>query len=129
MDYKFQRLLAMAVDFYIICSVSTLMTYIIMSGEAKAITPFVQIFIFDALMLVRDLPFKNASIGKRIFRLKIVKTDDTELKATDLLKRNVPSILLLPIELHLVILSKERIGDNWAKTKVVKAKSSANLSH
>ena len=128
MDYKFQRLLAAAVDFYIICAVGTLMTYIITSGETKAITLFIHMFICEALMLVKDLPFKNASIGKRIFGLKIVKTDDTELKATDLLKRNVPPILLLPIELQLLIFSKERIGDNWAKTKVVRAKSSANLS-
>lgn len=63
--------------------------------------------------------FKNTSIGKQIFKLKVAKTDGTNLMIVDVIKRNIPIIILLPVEALLLIINNRRIGDIWAKTSIV----------
>lgn len=69
-------------------------------------------------LILRDLP-KNASIGKRIFKLKII---DSKTKEEATLKqrflRNLP-LLLNWIEIITFVCSGKRIGDRLAKTDVV----------
>lgn len=69
-------------------------------------------------LILRDLP-KNASIGKRIFKLKII---DSKTKEEATLKqrflRNIP-LLLNWIEIITFVCSGKRIGDRLAKTDVV----------
>lgn len=69
-------------------------------------------------LILRDLP-KNASIGKRIFKLKIIDSktkEDATLKQRFL--RNLP-LLLNWIEIITFVCSGKRIGDRLAKTDVV----------
>ena len=70
-------------------------------------------------MLIKDCVFKNASIGKRIFMLQVVKTDGTDLTVADLIKRNVPNVIVHPVELFLLVFDDSRLGDRWAGTTVI----------
>lgn len=51
--------------------------------------------------------------------LKSKKTDETKLTIVDIIKRNIPILVLLPVELLLLIVNNRRIGDTWAKTSIV----------
>ena len=81
--------------------------------------------IFLTLCVLKDCVFGNASIGKKIFGIKIVYANRENNGKIDLLthlKRAVTSLLLFQIELVLVIIKNKRIGDIWAKTEVVRDK-------
>lgn len=123
MSENVKRLLAALIDYYIICFLCTAFLGVITLGRFSA-TPFsitVYVVMCFVLLLMKDLVFKNASVGKRIFKLKIIKVDGTELKAPDVIKRNISVILLLPLEMIVTLVNNRRIGDIWAKTSVVLA--------
>ena len=121
MNDKIKRILAAIIDFYIICFLSSAFICVFTLGEFS-ITPFfiiVYLTISLLLLLFKDFMFKNTSIGKRIFKLKVAKTDGTNLMIVDVIKRNIPIIILLPVEALLLIINNRRIGDIWAKTSIV----------
>lgn len=62
------------------------------------------------LFTAKDLIFRNASIGKRILKIKVIKANGTNISVIDALKRTMP-IALLPIEVFLVITRDKRAGD------------------
>lgn len=90
---------------------------------------------YVAYMLTRDaLPFlEGQSIGKKAVGLKAVTEDGASLSGNwnPGLLRNIPmAIFPLPlVELIIMLVNKDkpeglrRLGDQWAKTKVVTAKS------
>lgn len=121
MNDKIKRILAAIIEFYIICFLSSAFICVFTLGEFS-ITPFfiiVYLTISLLLLLFKDFMFKNTSIGKRIFKLKVAKTDGTNLMIVDVIKRNIPIIFLLPVEALLLIINNRRIGDIWAKTSIV----------
>lgn len=120
MNDKIKRILAAIIDFYIICFLSSAFICVFTLGEFS-ITPFsivVYLTISLFLLLFKDFTFKNTSIGKRIFKLKVTKIDGTNLMIVDVIKRNIPIIVLLPVEAILLIINNRRIGDIWAKTSI-----------
>ena len=121
MNDKIKRILAAIIDFYIICFLSSAFICVFTLGEFS-ITPFsiiAYLTISLLLLLFKDFVFKYTSIGKRIFKLKVAKTDGTNLMIVDVIKRNIPIIILLPVEALLLIINNRRIGDIWAKTSIV----------
>ena len=121
MNDKIKRILAALIDFYIICFLSSAFIGILTLGEFS-VTPFSVIVCLTVsllLLIFKDFIFKNASIGKRIFKLKVAKTDGTDLTIVDSIKRAIPVIFLLPMEVLLLITSDSRIGDIWAKTSII----------
>ncbi len=120
MNYKIKRLVAAIIDFYVICFVSTGFIYILTFGELSVTPGFVAIYLlsFFLLLLTKDLAFRNASIGKRIFKMEVVKTDEKELRIIDIIKRNLSIVVLLPIEILMLIIDGRRLGDIWAKTTI-----------
>lgn len=121
MNNKIKRILAAIIDFYSICFLSTAIIGILTLGKFN-ITPFsmaIFLLLYFLFLLCKDFVFKNASIGKRIFKFKVIKTDGTKLTIADVIKRNIPIIVLLPIEVFLLIIKNRRIGDVWAKTSIV----------
>ena len=121
MNDKTKRILAAIIDFYIICFLSSMFIFVFTLGEFS-ITPFsiiMYLTISLLLLLFKDCMFKNTSIGKRIFKLKVTKTDGTNLMIVDVIKRNIPIIILWPVEALLLIIHNRRIGDIWAKTSIV----------
>lgn len=73
--------------------------------------------------LFRDALFGGQSIGKKIMKYKAVKEDGSSLEgdfgtsATRNISLIIPIVNL--IDCIFVITDKPRLGDNWAKTKVV----------
>ena len=121
MNNKIKRVLAAYIDFFIICFLSTVVVGALTLGEFSVtiISVIVYITVFLLLLLLKDCVFKNASIGKRIFKLKIVKTDETKLMIIDIIKRNILLVILMAIESILLITNDRRIGDVWANTVVI----------
>ena len=118
---KTKRIFASIIDFYIICFLSSCVVGVCTLGELN-ITPFsLTMYLLSYLLFLvfRDLAFKNASIGKRIFKLKVIKTDGTDLMIGDIIKRNIPIVILVPVEVFLIAVDNRRLGDIWAKTTVV----------
>ena len=121
MKEKIKRILAGIVDFYLACFFSSAIIGFLTLGKFS-VTPFtisIYLILYCLLQLFRDLIFENASIGKRIFKLKVVKIDGTKLTIVDMVKRNMPIIVLVPVEVLLILFDNRRIGDIWAKTLVV----------
>ncbi|MBR7033539.1 MAG: RDD family protein [Clostridia bacterium] len=122
MNVRFKRLLAAVIDFYIICFLSSGLIGIITLGEFNVTYFSVLLYLVTCflLFLFKDYAFKNKSIGKRVFKLKVAKIDGTKLTFIDILKRSVPVIFLLPVEVLLLIINNRRIGDIWAKTTILR---------
>lgn len=123
MKDKIKRILAAALDFFSMAFLSSAFIGALTLGEFT-VTPFSIIgyfVIFLLFLLFKDCVFKSASIGKRIFKLTIIKTNGTKLTLGDLIKRNIPLVVLLPVEVLSIIIHNKRIGDAWAKTAVLYA--------
>jgi len=128
MNVKLKRVFAAIIDFYIICFLSSASICLLTLGDFSitlfSITTYLVISLL--LLLFKDLAFKNTSIGKLIFKLKVAKTDGTKLIIVDVIKRNLLIIILLPIEVFLLLINDRRIGDIWAKTFIDYNDSSAS---
>lgn len=70
-------------------------------------------------MSLKDFAFANASVGKRLFDLQVVSTVSKNISKMQLVSRNLIGLFLLPIEVILVLTGQTRMGDHYAKTKVV----------
>jgi len=113
-------MLAGVIDFYVICLLASIFVGIITLGQFSVTQFSIVIYLVSCflLLLVKDITFKDASIGKRMLKLKIVRFDGTKVSTVDTIKRNL-TILLLPIEIVLVLTKNKRIGDIIAKTSVI----------
>ena len=131
MNNRIRRILAALIDFYIVCFLSSVLVGIatLWKFDITLFSFLLYLFLFFMFLTIKDFIFKNASIGKRIFKIKIIKKDGSELTVIDFLKRTLPIIFLLPIELLLLIISDERIGDIWAKTQVTGIDKSENTEN
>ena len=120
MNCKVRRMLAGVIDFYVICLLASIFVGIITLGQFSVTKFSIVIYLVSCflLLLVKDITFKDASIGKRMLKLKIVRFDGTKVSTVDTIKRNL-TILLLPIEIVLVLTKNKRIGDIIAKTSVI----------
>jgi uncharacterized RDD family membrane protein YckC len=92
--------------------------------------PILGIFVGFAYVLLRDaLPFLDGqSIGKKVIGIRAVTEDGQPLTGNwgPALVRNVVLFIpLFPLVELIVLLTnpkKQRLGDQWAKTRVVKVK-------
>ena len=120
-----KRLLGALIDVIVIAGVISILGKVIGTG-------FLSTVITGALFLVRDsLPFLNGqSIGKLVMKTKAVKEDGSSLSGdwkTGAIRNSLFVIPIIGILVELVILIKRsesdkaglRLGDEWAKTKVI----------
>lgn len=77
-----------------------------------------QFILMTIIISIKDLPFKNGSLGKKICQLEILTTNNEN--PTNLVKilRNL-TVYIWPIELVLLIVFNKRLGDILFKTKVI----------
>ena len=129
MGEMFKRLIAAVIDFYIICFISSSLVGIVTLGKFNVTVFSVSVYLISCFLsfLFKDFALKNRSLGKRIFRLKVEKTDGSKLTFADILKRSV-TVVLLPVEVLLLIIKNRRIGDIWAKTSVVRNSNTSDGS-
>lgn len=123
MKNKFKRIIAGFTDFYICCFWGVVIIYFITFGECKVtfLSAIIYIILTLSSLLLKDC-FLKPSIGKRIFKLEVIKTNGTNLTNIDIIKRNVVLLFLLPIELLMLIVNGRRIGDIWSNTSVTEKK-------
>lgn len=102
-----RRCSAVIIDYWIIIAVVLLFQ----------LKKYMYILVFT-LFILKDLAFKNASIGKKICGLEVRMNDNTKPPIIILLIRNF-TILIYPIEILMIIFFGKRIGDYIFKTSVV----------
>ena len=121
MSVKIKRLLAGLIDFYIICLLSSAFVGVLTLGKFNVSLLSVTIYLILTFLFLmfKDFALKNASVGKRLFGLKVVKKDGTKFIFLDVIKRNITIMILLPIEVIFLVVNENRIGDIFAKTLVV----------
>ena len=120
MKMIFKRLLAAVIDMYINCFISSVVVLVVTLGKMNVtlFSIFSYLTTFFILSFLKDFIFANQSIGKKIFRIVIIKNDSTKLNLKDVFKRTV-TLALLPLEVLLLIFAENRLGDVWAQTSVV----------
>ncbi len=116
-----KRVLAGLTDFYIVCLLGIGLVWLWGGGkvESSAVTVVLYLTSFFLLILFKDIALRGASLGKRIFKLRVVKVDGSKLRLSDALKRTIPAVFYIPGELYLLLVGDTRQGDRWAKTTVV----------
>lgn len=125
MQIQIKRLIAGIIDLYIICFISSFIVLIITLGKMDIfLSVGTYLITFFVQMVFKDMIFGNASIGKKIIKIKVVTMGQNgnintgKLSALVCLKRAMP-LILLPLELLLIITNNKRMGNMWANTTVV----------
>ena len=79
------------------------------------------------IFVYRDVIFRGQSIGKRILKLKIVDLETMGLPLqSKLIRRNV-FFFILPVEIILIIIKNQTIGDMITNTTIIKQKQSEQI--
>ena len=127
LNIKYKRLIAIILDFYIILYILGILDSLFfkMSSDTMEILIHLALFyiVFWVVYCFKDCIFGNASIGKKIMKIKIVKTENTnsnKIGITSHILRAVP-LLIFPLELVLVLSNNKRLGDKLSKTIIVDA--------
>lgn len=120
---KEKRILAAIIDFYVIIYIYFLslnlfntISYFVLERFGSGI--ILLIFEFIILFILKDIVFKNASVGKKLTKIEILKYDGSKPNTFELLFRNI-FLFITPIELILILFKNKRIGDMIFKTKVI----------
>ena len=71
---------------------------------------------------MKDLIFKNQSIGKKIMKLEIVNKENEKPNKFILICRNL-TVFIWPLEIILLLIFNKRIGDILFNTQVVEVKN------
>jgi uncharacterized RDD family membrane protein YckC len=124
-----KRIYAGIVDFLIACFIQTILMGLFFikpllnnTGDINTFNIMVRMFTISycsmMYLVIRDIIGKK-SIGKRIFKLKIVnKCDNSETNFLKRLLRNI-TWLLTWVDILVFLISKERLGDKIFGTDVV----------
>ena len=117
---RIKRCVSAYLDVMIIGSISQIIIILLTKFDIRKIFEnFYAYLLFGLfLFLLKDLVFRNASIGKRALNLEILKSDNTVPSISTLILRNI-FVLLWPIDAILILANKRKIGDIIFKTKVV----------
>ena len=117
---RIKRCISVYIDMMITGFISMSIILIILNFNLDNIFYYINInlVIFTFLFLLKDLVFRNASIGKRALNLEILKSDNTVPSVSTLILRNI-FVFLWPIDAILILANKRKIGDIIFKTKVV----------
>ena len=125
-----KRIYAGIIDYFIACVIQTILMGLFLIGPlllnnidtTNVFNVMTRAFAITccswSYLIIRDIIGKK-SIGKRIFKLKIInKSDNSE---TNFIKRFLRNItwLLGPIDIIVFLISKERLGDKIIGTDVV----------
>ena len=124
-----KRIIAGIIDYIIACIIQAILMFIffirplIEHGDGgniynTLIRFYIVTFCSISFLIIKDVLGKK-SIGKRIMKLKIVtKNNGSEATFSKRLLRNL-TLFLLPIEILILLINKERLGDSLTKTNVV----------
>lgn len=114
-----KRVLSIILDYIIILVLSSPFYYIFLkiNGSVESAGNY-YMYIVMIILVIKDLIFRNASIAKKIMKLEVRKEDGSIPSMLTLILRNL-TFIIWPIEILLILLKKDRIGDKIFHTKVV----------
>ncbi|NLI71926.1 MAG: hypothetical protein GX361_04255 [Bacteroidales bacterium] len=117
--YNKKRLKALIIDLVFIAIVWCVLfaLHILIFKNGTKYDTNVGLALFLSLFLCKD-NINGQSIGKRLYKLRVVDNYYEELNTSILIGRNL-FVFFAPIELILLIYYDKRIGDKMLKTKVV----------
>ncbi len=115
-----KRILAMFIDYLIVLLISLIPLFVYaMVNDFNVFEAVNSIISFSMFLLIlKDLLYKNASIGKKIMKIEIRKKDNEFPSITTVILRNI-TVIIWPLECLLILLKKDRIGDIICDTKVI----------
>lgn len=118
------RFVAFIVDHFVACAISVILFFgltFAVNFSVHNIYDSIYIFfvIYYILMVCKDLVFRNASIGKKILKLKIVNESNCMPNIAIVVLRNI-FFLIWPIEVIVLLVKGKKIEDIIFKTKVIK---------
>ena len=127
MKIKIKRMVATYIDITLAVFISILLVDILTFGnfnlEAplifKIISSFLYIIVTILLLIRKDLIFKNASIGKKILGIKIVDSQNNDIKDKKVIvNRNKETLSSFPLYPIHILFYNQSSGDEKFKTKV-----------
>lgn len=116
-NMNFKRIFSIVIDFYITMFIGLSIFFIVTKTfniQSNLLCDVLMIILFS----LKDLPFKEGSIGKIVCKLKLSTIDNKEVSNIFKILRNL-TVIIWPIELLLLIIFNKRIGDMLYKTKVL----------
>ena len=126
MSVKWKRIVAGVIDHGIGCFLASGFICIITLGRMQVnyLTLSLFFIIYITYMIYKDKVFKDASLGKKAMKIKIVHVSKNGSQepikwnfAVDF-KRSLP-LLIFHLEIIMIFVDGQRIGDVWAHTAVV----------
>lgn len=125
---KFRRLMATIIDFFIILLTGFLFYINILDVYIKNenILFIIALTLFVGSFFIKDMIFKNRSIGKLFLGLKIVSNDNKVLGIKKLIQRNIYTFLKMDKYALDIIKTNKSIGDLKCNTSVVSRKYQEN---
>ena len=121
---RFKRIMASIIDWGIILTIVGMLSAFLPSYKIFGIEILrsIPIPILAFYIVLKDLLFRNASLGKIMSGLRIVQFNNKKASVESVIMRNI--VLLIPpvcwVEVYDVIKGKtKRHADIWFKTKVV----------
>lgn len=119
-NINFKRIIATVIDFYIITFSSSLFITVITIGKlsfnAVTISAYFVVFVLSAIF--KDYIFKDASIGKKIMKIRLV-SENGEYVTFEMRLLRAVTLIFVPIELIMIITKNKRLGDYLAHTQVI----------
>jgi len=119
-----RRILAHTIDVFVVC-IPEIICIVLLTVKPMIITNdffnnFFNFYICCGMILIifKDA-VGNRSLGKRMFKLKVVTLQGEKPNFFQIILRNIPAVIWFLEAFVLVILDKPRIGDLIARTKVV----------
>lgn len=125
-----KRLIALIIDFCVTMVPYSLAVVIVLLIQDNGndygldkpmyILSLVLLVMSEIIFFSKDVFFKKRSIGKRIANIKIVTVNGKEPKVIQLILRNI-TFFIWPLEIFMLLIDRQRIGDILAKTRIVKS--------
>ena len=118
-----KRILAHTIDVFVVC-IPEIICMVLLTIKPIVITNdfFYNFFNFytccGMILIIFKDTIGNRSIGKRIFKLKVVTLQGQSPNFFQIIVRNIPTVIWFLEAFVLVVHDKPRIGDLIARTKI-----------
>ena len=112
-----KRILAFAIDYMSVMIFFSVLSFVPVKNLNRSLLISYTFFIIfgEVYFIIKDI--FGRSLGKRIMGIKIVRVDGRKPSIIRLILRNI-TISIWPVEIVLLLLGKEKLGDRLAKTRL-----------
>lgn len=114
---RIKRLLSLTIDMYIVCSLGLVLYFI---SQDLNLPPLIDdlVNVFPFVLLLSKDSFSGQSIGRKIFKIKVIEISTQQPNPWKSLFRNL-LLILWPVEIILLLSGSNRIADKILGTEVI----------